>query len=175
MLGLVERALSIGALSEELVGPSDAEVRGLMQKGTPLTFVAHGVKGNLAIAFTRECYLNGAGMKVKLEPYARSEKRQMFSFRFDDCIGAIASHGQYGMVIDAADCNASRGSPVYAFMFHGGANQQFVYQDMRLQCCANGQCITFDLETGSCFLDHPIESPPFVQKFAIVNRDDSWV
>jgi hypothetical protein len=174
MLGIVERALLTSVLSEELFPPSEAELFDLMENGTPLTFVAKGFKGNLAITFTQECYLNQGGRKLKLLLYTRSDKRQIFSFRFDNCLGALASHGQFGMVIDAADCGAPRGSPVYVFMFHGGRNQQFEYREMFLRSCANGQCVTFDLSNGNCFLEQPLESPQFVQKFAIMNRDPSW-
>jgi hypothetical protein len=171
MLGIIERALLTNVLSDELFPPSEAQLYDLMQKGTPLTFVAKGCKGNLAITFTQESYLNPAGRKLKLEPYVRSDKRQIFSFRFDDCIGAIASHGQFGMVLDAADSAAPRGSPVYVFMFHGGRNQQFEYREMYLRSCVNGKCVTFDLENRNCFLEQQLESPQFVQKFAILNPD----
>jgi hypothetical protein len=167
----VELALAVGRASEELQVSSSAEIADLMQAGTQLSFIAKGLVGQLAITFSNDSFLNAAGKKLTLTPYSRSNRRQIFSFRFENCIGAIASHQQYGMVFDVAIAEKGDCSPVYAFMFHGQENQQFEYEGQRLKSVAAGQYVTFNMESGECFLAGATDSPRFAQTFGIINRD----
>jgi hypothetical protein len=159
---------------EELPVTSTPEIAELMESGTPLTFIAKGIAGQRAITFSDEGFLNAAGRKLTLAPYSRSDKRQIFSFRFDSCVGALASHQQYGMVLDVAGWEDAGRRPVYTFMFHGQTNQQFTYSEKRLRSVAYGEYVTFDVQTGECFLADAIESRQFVQQFGIIDREMSY-
>jgi hypothetical protein len=171
LLDVVRDAISLGLVSDELDDVSFDKFKELMNEGNPVTFVTIKSGVQSAITFSGEGFLNSAGRKLTLEPYTRSNTRQIFSFRFQNCLGAIASSHQYGMVFDVASVDHPVSCPVYMFPFHGQPNQLFQYRDRRLYSVSNGKCVTFDREKQHFFMGDESESPSLIQKFGIIQRD----
>jgi hypothetical protein len=171
LLDFVRVATSLGLISDELSDLSPRLLEDLMVQGSPLTFVTTQYGIQSAITLSTEGFLNSAGRKLTLEPYSRSDTRQIFSFRFDHCLGAIASHHCYGIVLDVADVHEPVHCPVYGFMFHGQQNQQFQYRDRRLYSISHGKFVTFNRETKHFSMAEETRSPLLIQEFGIIRRD----
>jgi hypothetical protein len=170
-LDVVGESISLGLISDEIDEVSFDKFKELMENGNPVTFVTTEFGVQSAITFSAEGFLNSAGRKLKLEPYARSNTRQIFSFRFENCLGAIAAGHQFGMVFDVANVDHPVNCPVYAFPFHGQPNQLFQYRDRRLYSVSYGKYVTFDREKQLFFMADKSESPRLIQKFGVIQRD----
>jgi hypothetical protein len=161
----------LGLISDELGDVSVDEFKCLIQKGTPVAFVTNQFDVQRAITLSNYGFLNSAGRQLTLEPYSRFDRRQIFCFRFDNYLGAIASQDQYGMVFDVANLDHPVHCPVYAFPFHGQPNQQFEYRDHRLYSVSYGKYVTFHCEKHHfCMMDQT-DSPLLIQKFGIIRGD----